>query len=226
MLVTIDGILHADELVRARTLLGQAAWVSGRATAGALVAQSKNNQQIAGDDAHLPELRQLVITALQRSALFRSAALPLKLAPPSFNRHSGDANFYGMHVDNAMHIAPDGSSIRSDVSCTLFLSEPESYEGGELVIEDVSGRRAVKLKAGSIVVYSSGFLHEVAPVTAGERLACFMFIQSKIRSTEQRRLLFDMDMAVTQLKHSYGDGPQVLALLGIYHNLLRLWGDT
>lgn len=226
MLVTIDGILTAEELSRAQTLLGQATWVNGRVTAGAQAAQAKNNQQVAEGDACLPELRQIVMTGLARSPVFRSAAQPLRLVPPLFNRYASAANAYGPHVDSAVHIAPDGSHVRSDISCTLFLSDPDSYAGGELVIDDVAGRRAVKLKAASIVVYPSGFVHEVMPVTSGERLACFMFIQSAVRSTEHRRLLFDMDMALTQLRNVHGDEPQVIALTGTYHNLLRLWSDT
>lgn len=225
MLVTIENILTAEELARINALLRQANWGDGSATAGQQAARVKNNQQVIGESAALHELRNIVLTAMGRSPIFRSAALPLKILPPMFNRYGGETNAYGMHVDSAMHAVPDGGHVRSDVSCTLFLSEPESYVGGELVIEDVAGRRAVKLGAGSIVVYPSSFLHEVMPVTEGERLACFMFIQSMVRNAEQRRMLFDMNMAVTQLRLS-GDSPHILTLTGVYHNLLRLWAES
>lgn len=226
MLITIDALLSAEELQQARTLLSKAAWAPGAVTAGSQAALVKNNHQVSTDDQALPELRRIVMAALRRSQIFHSAALPLKLLPPMFNRYAAAANSYGLHIDNAMRVGVDGNYVRTDVSCTLFLSDPDSYEGGELVIDEAQGRRSLKLKAGDIVVYPATYLHEVMPVTSGERLACFMFIQSMVRSVEQRHILYEMDSAVSQLKVSHGDLPQILALTGVYHNLLRQWADS
>lgn len=226
MLVTIDALLNTDELQRIRLLLDQANWASGLTSAGAQAALVKNNSQVSPDDARLPELRQIVTAALQRSPLFHRAVLPLKVLPPFFNRYAGAANAYGLHIDNAMRICADGSHVRTDISCTLFLSEPTSYEGGELVIEEASERRTLKLQAGSLVIYPSSYLHEVTPVTSGERLACFMFIQSMVRGGEQRRILFDLDQSVSQLQQKHGSSHEIVALTGVYHNLLRHWADS
>ena len=153
--------------------------------------------------------------------------MPLRILPPFFNRYAGEHNHYGFHTDNAMRMMPDGSGyVRADVSATLFLSEPEEYEGGVLTIEDTFGRHGVKLKAGSLVVYPSSSIHEVSPVTQGERIACFMFMQSMVRDAGERRLLFDMDMALLQLRQTDGDTDPVVRLTGCYHNLLRRWADS
>jgi PKHD-type hydroxylase len=226
MLITIDDVLTTEELAQARALLNRSTWASGQITAGTQAAQAKNNRQLAEDAAHLPALRRLVLAALNRNPLFFTAALPLKILPPFFNRYDGDANHYGWHTDNAMRIAPDGGYVRADVSATLFLSEPEEYEGGELSIEDTFGNHGVKLKAGSLVVYPSSSIHQVTPVTRGERLACFMFIQSMVRDPGQRRLLFDMDMALLDLREQLGETEAVVRLTGTYHNLLRRWAES
>jgi PKHD-type hydroxylase len=226
MLITIEGLLDADELQRVRALLGKTKWASGLTTAGSQAALVKNNQQVAHDDPQLPELRHIVNSALQRSPTFHSATLPLKAQALFFNRHADTTNAYGLHIDNAMRTNADGSYIRTDVSCTLFLSDPDRYEGGELAIEEALGRRSIKLKAGSMVIYPSCYLHEVTPVTSGERLACFMFIQSMVRSPEQRRILFEMDQAVSGLKQRHGVSSEISVLTGAYHNLLRLWADS
>ena len=226
MLITIDDVLTPDELAAARKLLGQSTWTSGQITAGPQAAQAKNNQQLPEDAAHLPGLRRLVLSALNRNALFFTAALPLKILPPFFNRYSGGTNQYGWHTDNAMRAAPDGGYVRADVSATLFLNDPDEYEGGELTIEDTFGNHGVKLKAGSLVVYPSSSIHQVTPVTRGERLACFMFIQSMVRDPGQRRLLFDMDMALLDLREQLGETEAVVRLTGTYHNLLRRWAES
>jgi len=226
MLITIDDVLTPEKLATARNLLAQCAWASGLITAGPQAAQAKNNQQLPEDAEHLPDLRRLVLGALNRSALFFTAALPRKILPPLFNRYGGDSNHYGWHVDNAMRRAPDGGHVRADVSATLFLSDPEEYEGGVLSIEDTFGEHGVKLKAGSLVVYPSSSIHQVTPVTRGERLACFLFIQSMVRDPGQRRLLFDMDMALLDLREQLGESGPVVRLTGSYHNLLRRWADA
>lgn len=226
MLITIDDVLTPVELAQARDLLDRSQWASGLITAGPQAAQAKNNRQLAEDAEHLPVLRRLVLGALNRSALFFTAALPLKILPPFFNRYGGEANHYGWHTDNAMRAAPDGGYVRADVSATLFLSEPDEYEGGVLTVEDTFGEHGVKLKAGSLVVYPSSSIHQVSPVTRGERSACFMFIQSMVRDPCQRRLLFDMDMALLDLREQLGESDPVVRLTGTYHNLLRRWADS
>ena len=224
MLLKLPEVLTASELAQIRQLLGQGRWVDGRSTAGVQAATVKNNQQLAEDDPALQAIRRTVLQALQRDALFYSAALPDKILPPFVNRYSGETNAYGFHVDNAMRHLPDGSvRVRADVSATLFLNPPEEYDGGELVIQDMFGEQRVKLAAGSLVLYPSSSVHAVTPVTRGERLASFMFIQSMVRDVVQRRTLFDMDMALVKLRQHVGETPEVVALTGVYHNLLRLW---
>lgn len=227
MLITIDDVLSPAELAEAQSLLAQTRWVSGQVTAGIQAATVKNNQQIPEDAPQLLRLRQLVLTALNRNALFFTAALPLKILPPFFNRYTGESNHYGFHTDNAMREMPDGSGyVRADVSATLFLSPPEDYDGGVLTVDDTFGRHGVKLKAGSMVVYPSSSIHEVTPVTRGERTACFMFMQSMVRDAGERRLLFDLDMALLSLREEHGETAPIVRLTGAYHNLLRRWADN
>ncbi len=226
MLITIDDVLTPEELATARELLAQSTWASGLITAGTQAAQAKNNQQLAEEAEHLPALRRLVLGALNRNALFFTAALPLKILPLFFNRYGGDTNHYGYHTDNAMRAAPDGGYVRADVSATLFLNEPDEYDGGVLTIADTFGEHGVKLKAGSLVVYPSSSIHQVSPVTRGERLACFMFMQSMVRDFGQRRLLFEMDMALLDLREQMGESDPVVRLTGTYHNLLRRWAEA
>ena len=227
MLITIEEVLTDEELAEVRRLLQASTWASGRITAGTQAARVKNNQQLPEDAPHLPELRRIVLAALHRNALFFTAALPARILPPFFNRYGGEANHYGFHVDNAMRMSPDGSGyVRADVSATLFFSEPEDYEGGVLTIEDTFGKHGVKLKAGSMVVYPSSSIHEVSPVTSGARVACFMFMQSMVRDAGERRMLFDLDMALLGLRQQHGETPDVVRLTGIYHNLLRRWADS
>lgn len=226
MLVTIEHVLTAVELAAVRDLLESSAWAGGELTAGSQAALAKNNRQLAEDAAHLPQLRRLVLGALQRNALFFTAALPARILPPFFNCYEGTSNYYGNHVDGAMRAHPDGSGyVRADVSATLFLSPPEEYDGGVLTVEDTYGRQEIKLAAGSLVVYPASSVHQVTPVTRGRRLACFMFIQSMVRDAGQRRLLFDMDMALLQLRQTHGDTDPVVRLTGAYHNLLRRWAE-
>ncbi|AOF80710.1 2OG-Fe(II) oxygenase superfamily protein [Methyloversatilis sp. RAC08] len=227
MLLTIDDLLQGDEVALVRALLSRAEWSSGALTAGTQAVTVKNNQQIAEDAPLLPELRRIVLAALNRSPLFFTAALPHRIVPPCFNRYADGADRYGAHIDNSMRALPDGNGyVRADVSATLFLSDPAEYDGGELVIEDTYGRHEVKLPAGSLVLYPSSSVHQVQPVTRGERIGCFMFIQSLVRDAEQRRLLFDLDMELLTLRQQLGETPSMVRLTGVYHNLLRRWGDT
>lgn len=224
MLLTLPDVLLKDELNTLRNLLKQARWVDGRTTAGTQAAAVKNNQQLSEQDPLLNQIRSVVLQALQRDALFFSAVLPDKILPPFVNRYAGNTNAYGFHVDSAMRTMPNGSMrVRADVSATLFLNDPDEYEGGELLIQDVFGEQRVKLAAGSLVVYPSSSVHAVTPVTRGERLASFMFIQSMVRDAAQRRLLFDMDMSLVKLRQQLGESAEVVKLTGLYHNLLRQW---
>jgi len=226
MLLQIPNVLNGEEILKAKKLIAEAQWVDGKVTAGTQAATVKNNQQLPESAPQIMALRQLVLVALNRNALFFTAALPSKILPPFFNCYSGETNHYGFHVDNAMRMMPDGSGyVRADVSATLFLSEPEDYEGGELIIEDTFGMQSVKLKAGSLVVYPSSSVHEVTAVTKGARMASFMFIQSMVRDAEKRRLLYDMDMSLMQLRHTLGETEAVVHLTGVYHNLLRHWAE-
>ena len=223
MLITLPEVLLKDELNTIRDLLKQARWEDGRSTAGTQAAVVKNNQQLAEQDPLLHQIRRIVLQALHRDPLFFSAVLPDKILPPFVNRYAGDNNTYGFHVDNAIRSLPDGYRVRADVSATLFLNNPEDYDGGELLIQDVFGEQRVKLAAGSLVVYPSSSVHAVLPVTRGERLASFMFIQSMVRDAAQRRLLFDLDMSLVKLRQQLGETAEVVKLTGVYHNLLRQW---
>ncbi|KAF0191609.1 MAG: PKHD-type hydroxylase [Gammaproteobacteria bacterium] len=226
MLITIDDVLTAEELVAMQDMLARSRWAHGGITAGTQSAQVKNNQQLVEDAEHLPILRRTVLAALNRNALFFTAVLPRRIFPPLFNRYGGETNSFGNHVDNAMRPLPDGSGyLRTDVSATLFLAEPDAYDGGELVIEDTYGTQAVKPRAGSMVIYPSTSVHQVTPVTRGQRLACFMWMQSMVRDSGQRRLLYEMDMALLQLRQQHGDTDPVIRLTGTYHNLLRSWAE-
>ncbi len=226
MLITIDEVLTAAELAAMRDLLKRSRWAHGEITAGTQSAKVKNNQQLAEDAEHLPALRRMVLSALNRNPLFFTAVLPRRIFPPLFNRYGGEANSFGNHIDNAMRPLPDGSDyLRTDVSATLFLAEADEYDGGELVIEDTFGTHGVKPAAGSMVVYDASSVHQVTPVTRGQRLACFMWMQSMVRDPGRRRLLYEMDMALLQLRQTHGDTDPVIRLTGTYHNLLRSWAE-
>lgn len=223
MLITLPEVLLKEELNTIRGLLKQARWEDGRSTAGTQAAVVKNNQQLAEQDVALGKIRRIVLQAVHRDPLFFSAALPDKILPPFVNRYADNHNTYGFHVDNAIRSVPEGYRVRADVSATLFLNNPEDYDGGELLIQDVFGEQRVKLAAGSVVVYPSSSVHAVTPVTRGERLASFMFIQSLVRNAEQRKVLFDLDMSLVKLRQQLGETAEVVKLTGVYHNLLRQW---
>lgn len=227
MLLHVPDVLRPEELTQARALLAQGHWTDGRLTAGSQAAEVKRNEQLAADSEQARRLQALVLQALERHALFFSAALPKRVLPPLFNRYGGQSNHYGNHVDQAVrYIAGRNERVRTDISCTLFLAEPAEYEGGELVIEDTYGQQRIKLPAGHLVLYPGTSVHRVEPVTRGARLASFFWVESMVRSDEQRRLLFDMDMALVRLRGTHGESPDLVRLTGTYHNLLRLWADT
>jgi PKHD-type hydroxylase len=228
MLLHLKNVLRPDEIAAARGLLGEdAPWIDGRSSAGAQAVERKNNEQLAQDSAPAAQLRDMVLAAVQRDPLFFSAALPRKIFNPLFNRYTGGSNHYGAHIDGAvLHSRHPAQWVRTDLSCTLFLSEPDAYEGGELVIKEPQGERRFKLAAGDLLLYPGTTLHEVTPVTRGARLASFFWIESMVRSAEQRQLLFGMDMALLKLRQRGEDDPAVVELTGTYHNLLRMWADT
>jgi PKHD-type hydroxylase len=227
MLLKLPAILDAAHLAQAREWLAQASWVDGRATAGRQAAQVKNNEQLPAGSDQCPALQALVMQALERHPGFFSATLPKRVLPPMFNRYSGASNTYGSHVDQAVRYLPGGQQrVRTDVSCTLFLSDPAEYDGGELVIETSFGEQRVKLAAGDMVVYPGTSVHRVEPVTRGARLASFFWIESMVRADEQRRLLYEMDMSLVKLRGELGETPELVQLTGTYHNLLRMWADT
>jgi PKHD-type hydroxylase len=230
MLLHIPGVLTADQVRSASQRLAGAgsAWVDGRVTAGHQGAQVKHNLQIAEGTPLANELGGTVLEALERNPLFISGALPQSIYPPMFNRYDGESGMhFGSHVDGAVRLLPGtGVKIRTDISATLFLSPPESYDGGELLVEDTYGVQRVKLPAGDMVLYPGTSLHQVTPVTRGERLACFFWVQSMVRDDAQRALLFDLDMAIVCLTGDASGHPSLVALTGCYHNLLRMWATT
>lgn len=227
MLLHVPEVLSAQQVREIRALIDGADWADGRVTAGTQSAQVKNNQQLPQECSPSRQARAVVLDALNRSALFVTGALPRQIYPPLFNRYAGASNAFGNHVDNAIRTNPvTRENVRTDVSVTLFLSDPAEYRGGELVIEDTFGSHAVKLPAGDLILYPSSSVHRVEPVTSGARTACFFWVQSFVRSTEQRRLLFDMDMAIMELRARDGESGPVVRLTACYHNLLRQWADA
>lgn len=226
MLLPIPNVLTTDQVAQSRHLLEQAEWVDGRVTAGHQSAKTKNNKQLMEDDPAAKQLGDFVLAALEQSPLFMAAALPLKVFPPLFNRYEGGESF-GNHVDNAIRqVAGTPHRVRTDLSATLFFSEPDEYEGGELVVEDTYGVHQVKLPAGHLILYPSSSLHHVRPVTEGTRLASFFWIQSMVRDDGARTLLFDLDMSIQRLATDIPDHVSVLSLTSLYHNLLRRWADV
>lgn len=227
MLLQIPNVLNEEQLrfVRERLDTAGDAWVDGRATAGYQGAPVKNNQQIEQYSPHARELGDVILAALERHPLFISAVLPNQVYPPLFNRYEGGMEF-GSHVDGAVRLLPNGVKVRTDVSMTLFISGPDEYDGGELIIEDTYGVQQVKLPAGDMIVYPATSLHRITPVTRGARLASFFWAQSLVRSDTQRALLFDMDTAIQRLNSTQADETARRSLVGCYHNLLRLWSET
>ncbi len=227
MLLHIDRVLSPEEAAACKAALEQAEWVDGRLTAGYQSARTKHNLQLPESHPLARELSERIIGVLERNPLFMGAALPLKVFPPLFNRYEGGQSF-GTHVDNAIRQVRDsggGQRVRTDLSATLFLTEPEEYEGGELIIEDTYGTQSVKLPAGHMVLYPGTSLHHVRPVTRGARISSFFWIQSMIRGDAERTLLFDLDMAIQRLAAASPDHPSSVQLTGVYHNLIRMWAE-
>jgi len=230
MLLRIPQVLNPEQVQMMRTRLAadDAPWVDGRATAGHQGAQVKRNLQIAEDTPLERELGDIVLAALERQPLFISAALPHRIYPPLFNCYDSEAQMeFGNHVDGSVRLLPgSGTQIRTDLSATLFLAEPDEYEGGELLIEDTYGTQSAKLPAGDLVLYPATSLHRVTPVTRGARLASFFWVQSMVRDDAQRALLFDLDMSVVRLTRDAPGHTALVSLTGCYHNLLRMWAQV
>ena len=226
MLLKIPQVLTKAQVKQAQAQLVKADWADGNITAGYQSAKTKNNLQLPDNSPEAIALGDTILLALAKNNMFMSAALPLKIFPPLFNCYQGGGNF-GVHVDNAIRQVPGTPvKVRTDISMTLFLSEPEEYEGGELIIEDRYGAQTVKLAAGDMVLYPSTSLHRVTPVTKGRRLASFFWLQSMVNSDEKRTLLFDMDMAIQSLRNKVDDSAEIVELTGVYNNLLRQWAQT
>ena len=226
MLLTIPHVLEREEIARLRALIDAAEWSDGRVTAGTQSTRQKRNRQLPEEAAQAAEARAIVLAGLARSALFFTAALPQKVYPPLFNRYEPGMDF-GSHIDNAVRtFAATGQHVRTDISATLFLTAPQDYEGGELVVEDTYGAHSVKLPAGAMVLYPGTSVHHVRPVLSGARVSSFFWVQSMVRDDARRALLFDMDGAISSLRQAVGDTPPMIALTGTYHNLIRMWADV
>lgn len=226
MLLHIPNVLTQEQVAECRLLLEAAEWVDGRVTAGYQSARAKNNTQLPESHPAARQVGDVILRALESNALFLSAALPLRVFPPLFNRYAGGQSF-GTHVDNAIRQSNvNGVRIRTDLSATLFFASPEEYEGGELVVEDTYGVQPVKLPAGDMVLYPATSLHHVRPVTIGARLCSFFWMQSMVRDDGRRSLLFDLDVAIQRVTQDAPDHPAAVPLTGVYHNLLRQWADV
>lgn len=226
MMLHIPQVLDTETTRAVRqALLDSSDWLSGLETVGAQGAEVKSNLQLADTCTLKQELGKLILSALHKNPLFFAAALPAKILPPRFNRYEGGGS-YGYHVDGSVLALSNGEQLRSDLSCTLFLNDPEDYEGGELTVMDTYGEHTVKLPAGDMILYPSSSLHCVTPVTKGTRLASFFWMQSLVRDEAHRRLLFEMDTSITRLRESHADRDAVVQLTGVYHNLLRQWAET
>ena len=226
MLLQIPEVLNAEQVARFRKVLETSSWVDGRITAGHQSARAKDNLQLPEDNEDARRLGDTILKALESSPLFMAAALPLKVFPPLFNRYQEGQSF-GNHVDNAIRqVTGTPHRVRTDLSATLFFSNPDEYDGGELVVEDTYGVHSVKLPAGHLILYPASSLHHVRPVTRGARLASFFWIQSMVRDDGERTILFDLDVAIQRLASDMPDHPSVVELTSLYHNLLRRWADV
>jgi PKHD-type hydroxylase len=226
MLLHVPKVLTEAQVARCRELMTRASWVDGRVTAGHQSAKAKDNLQIPEGSPEAREMGDMIVAALERNPLFISAALPLRVFPPLFNCYREGMTF-GAHVDNAIRqVTGTPFRIRTDLATTLFLTRPEEYDGGELVVEDTYGSHSVKLPAGDLILYPATSLHRVTPVTRGARLSSFFWIQSMVRDDGRRALLFDFDMAINQVNQAVPDHAAVVALTSCYHNLLRQWADS
>lgn len=226
MLLQVPEVLSAEQVTQSRKVLEAAEWVDGRITAGHQSARAKDNLQLREGLEETKQLGDVILGALENNPLFMSAALPLKVFPPLFNRYQ-DGQSFGNHVDNAIRqVTGTPHRVRTDLSATLFFSNPDEYEGGELVVEDTYGVHSVKLPAGHLILYPASSVHHVRPVTRGVRLASFFWIQSMVRDDGERTLLFDLDVAIQRLLSEVPDHRSVVELTSLYHNLLRRWADV
>ncbi len=226
MLIRIAEVLSTEELARCRKSLAAADWQDGRHSAGYLSRSVKENAQLADGDPTARELGELILNALDRSPLFTSAALPLKIVPPLFNRYESNQT-YGNHIDGAIRpVTGTPYKVRTDLSATLFLSNPDEYDGGDLIVQDSFGERSIKFAAGDMVLYPGSSVHRVSPVTRGTRLASFFWIESMVRDLNHRTLLFQLDNAIQAIAADLPDHPAVVEIAGVYHNLLRCWAST
>jgi len=226
MLVHVKNIFNSEQAASILRALEEANWVDGRVTAGHQSVRVKNNQQLPEDHPLARELGGVILEALERHPLFMRAALPLHVFPPLFNRYEGGQAF-GTHVDNAIRqVTGTAHRVRTDLSATLFFAPPESYDGGELVVEDTYGTQSVKLPAGDMILYPATSLHHVRPVTRGARICSFFWIQSMIREDSQRTLLLDLDLGIQRIGTEFPDHPTATQLTGVYHNLLRMWAEV
>src|SRR5271154_6552479 len=226
MLLTVPDVLSPAQVAEARRILESAQWVDGRVTAGHQSGRVKDNMQLPEDSSAARQVGEMILNALGQNPLFISAALPLHVFPPLFNRYQGGESF-GTHVDNAIRqVTGTPHRIRTDISATLFFASPDEYDGGELVVDDTYGTHNVKLPAGHLILYPSSSLHRVKSVTRGARLASFFWIQSMVRDDSRRTLLFDLDVSIQRLNQDHPDHPSAVQLTGIYHNLLRQWADA
>jgi PKHD-type hydroxylase len=223
MMLHIPKLLTAEQVAQCRSALEQAQWIDGRATVGEQGALVKRNRQLDELSPIGRRLGELILSALTKNKLFFSAALPLRTVPPLFNRYEGGEH-YGLHIDGAVRAVPGTSYfLRTDLSSTLFLTDPADYDGGELVIQDSLGQHAIKLPAGDMILYTSGSQHRVNPVTRGARVSSFFWTQSMVRENTHRELLFELDTNIQKLRQKHGESDETVALAGHYHNLLRLW---
>jgi PKHD-type hydroxylase len=231
----IPQVLNSQELSVIREILANADWQCGKSTAGQQSVQVKHNQQLEENNPVAEQARAIIMQALGRHALFFTSALPKKIFPPMFNRYTEEQNYFGNHIDNAVRTSRLGMWVRTDLSATLFLCNPDEYEGGELVIEDNLNSSSIKLSAGDMVLYPSTHVHRVEPVLSGARIASFFWIESMVQNLQQRQLLLEMDLAINSLKNSLNnsnskhtsddDSQEVVRLTGCYHNLLRMWAQ-
>jgi len=226
MMLHIPQVLTREQVRQMRAAIDAANWVDGRATAGSQGTQVKRNRQLPDTSPVAIAQGQVILQALAANPVFFAAALPARTAPPLFNRYAGGET-YGLHVDGSVRRVPGAPGwLRTDVSSTLFLCDPEDYDGGELVVVDAYGTHEVKLPAGDLIVYPATSLHRVEPVTRGERVCSFFWSQSMVRDDARRAMLFEMDQAIQQLRARLGETPETVTLTGHYHNLLRLWAEV
>jgi PKHD-type hydroxylase len=226
MLLHLPQVLDKAAVAQVRQIIDAAEWIDGNATSGFQAAMAKNNLQLPHDAEAAAPAGRIILDGLNANLLFMSAGLPRTILPPLFNRY-GPGQTFNSHIDNSIRTLPGGGALRADLSATLFLTDPDAYDGGELMIEDLYGLHSVKLAAGDLVLYPSSSLHQVTPVTRGERVSSFFWIQSYVRSAEQRTLLFDMDRSIQTLAAKVGQqDPSVISLTGGYHNLLRMWAEV